>query len=341
MNIIKKAFLFCLLLSSTFVIVSIKKEIISVRQYECSSQFALLEPSYDRKKIVVNSVVSSAKSRYISFISDGEKNHYVIKQKRQGGIRKQFQVILEKVSGYIAQTLDIPAHCVELLPAGMAFPGKMMTNRAASILTLVPGIPVKRIKSGPYSRIDLRQSNRPDWSKEKLGLHKGVISSMRLHPDLARMAALDTFLGNKGRHEANYFYDKVTDRFYAIDMDKVYNSNDDKDLISKIACDQVRVMLDTKKVFRHNVLEGLNLYKETLQQLVELFPPARIYELMDEFSLASGFKKAYLPEIASRVDGIKSAVRQSHRYVVELLDLLSQLIDFGKKNGKRTSEVMI
>ncbi len=344
MDIIKKVFLCSALLASTFMVVSIEKKIITGKQYQRASQFALLDPNYDRKKIVVNKVIDSKPSRYISFITDGEKNRYVIKQKRSGGVRKQFQVIFEEVSGHIAEKVGVLAHQVKTLPAGMAFQGKILTDRAASILTLVPGIPVGDIADGPYANIDMRQSNRPDWPQEKLGLNKKVIASMSLHPDLARMGALHTFLAIKSCGPANYFYDKTDSfyegavgRFYAIDMDKAYNSNDDKELISKIACDQIRLMLRTKKVFKQNQLEGLTLYKDTLQQLVDLFPPGRIHALMDEFSAASGFKKAYLPEIASRVEHIKDAVTRSHQHILELIDLLSKLI--RKNSGVRRSNL--
>jgi len=327
----KKVFSCFVLFASTFCIVALEKEAITFRQYKQSSRFALLDADYDRKKIVVNKIVDNVASRYITYIIDGEKNQYIIKQKRSGGTRKQFQVVFEKLSAHIAEILKIPAHRVQILPAGMTFPGKVMTERAASILTLVPGIPVKQIKSGPYSEIDLRQSNRPDWPKEALGLNKKVIASMMLHTDLPLIAALDTFVGIKGRSPGNYFYDKETDHFYMIDMDKAYNTNDQKELISKIACDQVRIMLGAKKVFRTGELQGLRLYKDTLQQLVALFPPARIYELMDEFSLASGFKKTYLPEIESRVNRIKINIEKSHHHIIELIDLVSQLIDSSKK----------
>lgn len=334
MKMIKKSLLYVVLLVPTAPIISMGRGIISARQYHRSAQFALLDPGYDRKKIVVNSVIDSALSRYISFITDGERNRYVIKQKRKSTIRKQFQVVLEKLSGHIAETLDIPAHRVQILPAGMAFPGKILTDKAASILTLVPGIPVKEISGGPYAMIDLRQSNRPDWPKSQLGLNKRVIASMGLHSDLALMAALDTFIGNKGRHEANYFYDEKTNRFYAIDMDKIYNSNGDKDLISKIACDQIRGMLRSKKVLRQAEFDGLTLYRDTLQRLVDSFPPARIYELLDEFASLGGFdKKAYVPELVSRVGRIKAYVQQSHGHIVELIKLVSQLINQSKRDG--------
>jgi len=326
MNTVKKVVLCSALLGSTFVVASIEKQIITVRQYQRSSQFTLLDPSYDRKKIVVNKVIDSKPSRYISYITDGEKNCYVIKQKRGGGVRKQFQVIFEELGGFIAEKTGILAQRVKTLPAGMVFPGKMITSRAASLVTLVPGVPASDITDGPYAGIDMRQSNRPDWPQEKLGLNKKVIASMSLHPDLPRMAAFHTFFGIKGGGPANYFYDKATDHFYLIDFDKAYNSNDDKDLISKIACDQIRRMLSAKKIFKNNEMQGLMLYKNTLQELVQLFPPARIHELMDEFSLASGFKKGYLPEIASRVEHIKDAVSRSHQHILELIDLLAQLI---------------
>lgn len=330
MNSMKRVFWCCLFLPFTFSIVSMQRAIIDVRQYKRSAQFALLKPDYDRKKIKVDAVVDSKPSRYISYITDGENNKYVIKQKRQGGVRKQFQVVFEKVSGHIAQGVQIPAHRVELLPAGMAFPGKMITDRAAAILTLVPGIPVGDISSGPYMNLDMRQSNRPDWPKSKVGLNESVVRSMALHRDLPRMAALDTFLGVKGRGPANYFYDKATDRFYMIDMDKTFNVSGGKDLISGIACEHVRSWIKAKKVFKPTEIQGLQSYQETLQQLADMFPPDRIHELMDEFSLASGFKKTYVPEIASRVERIKETVTLSHQYILELINLLSEFMNIRR-----------
>jgi hypothetical protein len=197
MNIIKKIVI-CLALSlPIFFIASYERAIITVKEYQRSAQFALLAPSYDRSNIVVDAIIDSKPTRYISFITDGEKNHYVIKQKRKGTVRKQFQVVYEIVSAHIAAKAQIPAHHAELLPADMKFPGKIITDEVASILTLVPGIPIKFIKSGPYSNIQLRQTNNPIWPTEQLGLNEKVIASMGLHPDLASIAALHTFIGNE------------------------------------------------------------------------------------------------------------------------------------------------
>lgn len=326
MDVIKKAFFYSVLLLPTFFIVSMQRTIIDARQYLRSSQFALLDPNYDRKKIVVDTVIDSKPTRYISFITDGENNHYVIKQKRKGTVKEQFLVVSEKLSAYIAEIAEIPAHRVQILPAGMAFTGKMITEDAASILTLVPGIPIKLVKTGIYSGLYLRQTNKPTWPQEELGLNERVIASMALHPDLALIAALHTFIGNEDCHGDNLFYDEQTNRFYAIDMDKIYRMEEQRELISKLACDQIRRMLHSKEKFSQAEFDGLKLYQNTLQRLAVIFPPARIHELLDEFATLGGFdKKLYLPDLVDRVECIKDKAKRSHNHILELIDLLSRI----------------
>jgi hypothetical protein len=122
-----------------------------------------------------------------------------------------------------------------------------------------------------------------------------------------------------------------TNRFYAIDMDKIYNTSNQKQLISKLACDQIQRLLRSKKVLTKAELKGLKIYQQTLQRLVTIFPPDRINELLDTFATFAGFTtKAYLPELEKLIARIKASVVQSHEHTLELIVLLSRLIRENK-----------
>lgn len=59
---------------------------------------------------------------------------------------------------------------------------------------------------------------------EKTGLTLAVIQDMAKHPDLPKIVALDTFVGNADRSCPNLYYDKVADRFCGIDMAASFSS---------------------------------------------------------------------------------------------------------------------
>jgi hypothetical protein len=59
---------------------------------------------------------------------------------------------------------------------------------------------------------------------ERTGLTIEIIQNMAKHPDLPRIVALDTFVGNADRSPPNLYYDEITDRFCGIDMAASFSS---------------------------------------------------------------------------------------------------------------------
>lgn len=302
-----------------------------------SGNFELLNPQYDCKKILVYKFLESKRSCYVFFIKDGEDNHYIIKQKKRDSLVSQFRVVFEMLSAYIAETLEIPAHRVRILPMGTFFPGKFVAEKTATIHTLAPGCQVSQLQDRPYCDIDIKQYNYPLVSKHKMGLNRKVIADMALHSDLPLIVALDTFIGNRDRNLNNYFYDRNSDRFYAINMDEICDTCDGGKFVSRLACSRVESMLKNHEIFNRDEIKGLQCYQATLKKLVDNFPPRIMYTLIDQFALQAGFKKKYyIPEIVNMVNQTKMKIEKTYYDAQMLINLISQLIE-SKKNNRRTS----
>src|SRR5579863_2130019 len=239
-------------------------------------KFPLLDPRYDKSTITVYTFLESQKYSYIFFIEDAQDRQYVIKQQKSGSLGKQFRVVCEMLCAHMAELVEIPAHLVRMLSAGLAFPGKFLTDRTASLHTKVPGITVRDLIDHPYAKLDIKQNNDSFLSSDQMGLNKRVISNMALHPTLPLIVALDTFVSNRDRSKANVIYDEKNDAFYAIDMALIYDTSEGRKLLAQLSCDQVESMINKKEIFTALELEGLKRYQETLMQLISYFTPKRI-----------------------------------------------------------------
>src|SRR5579864_316910 len=138
-------------------------------------KFPLLESQYDRDKIVVYKFLESQKYSYIFFIEDVDANHYVIKQQKSGSLVKQFRVVCEMLCAHMAELLEIPAHLVRILPAGVEFPGKFLADRTASLHTKISGTTVRDLIPGhQFAKLDIKQNNDCFLSFDQMGLNRRV-----------------------------------------------------------------------------------------------------------------------------------------------------------------------
>ncbi len=112
--------------------------------YKTDISFKLLDSNYDRSKIKIVKDVSR-KRGYSVLIQDKDKNLFVIKQTILSSGEKRLLPVREALCAYIAQSVQIPANHVRIIPANCSFPGKKYTNLPASIHAIVPGEPVSRL----------------------------------------------------------------------------------------------------------------------------------------------------------------------------------------------------
>jgi hypothetical protein len=304
-------------------------------EYEKSADsFALLEPGYDLTKISIFKVLENQKNTYISFLIDPQGNKYVVKQERSNSLKKQLQSVCEALAAYMAEKVGVAAHYVRILPIGMEFIGKKITNQTATLHTFVPGVILREIPEEPFFSLHIKLKNDPAEGipVTRMGLHKKLIARMSFHPALPRMVALDTFLGNRDRNRGNFLYDKKTNMFYAIDMSLIYDTGHGKVLLPQLVCQQMESMVKNKEVFTHKEYEALKIYQETLRALVSYFTPKRIYGLFHKFASDAGLKEGEFfnqKDVFDSIYAYKCKVKETDAYVKKLIDLLSILLKEG------------
>jgi len=307
------------------------QEILGIKNKDSAGQFKVLDPHYDHDDIVVYKFLETQKSSYILFIKDKDENHYVVKQEKSKTLVKQFRALSETLCAHIAATLDIPSHRVRLLPVGVPFPGKFITKRIATLHTLVPGDTVRTLADRTYGKIDIKQATDESIPFDRQGFNERTIFFMSLHPQLPKIVALDTFIGNKDRNKANILYDQNDDSFYAIDMALMYDVSGNRKSVAQVACDQVTHMITQNKQFTQKEREALITYRSILQELIKEFPPKKLGELLDFLLAGSGLIKQDSfydeKEIYALLNIYKRAIRQSYIEVKKLVYLLFILIN--------------
>ena len=160
--------------------------------------FELLDPHYNKNKIKKIRLKLNHKKSYITYIMDGAKNIFLIKQAKvhdPASSEGPLIVVREMLGAYIAELNKIPANRVRIIPADYAIPGKVHVRIPATLHTLVSGEVL--IKLSGINKPFIRQPWTKRFPKEQRGLTYRVIHDMSLHPsDLPLIVALDTFIGN-------------------------------------------------------------------------------------------------------------------------------------------------
>ena len=159
------------------------------------------------------------------------------------------------------------------------------------------------------------------YSKTQRAAFKGVTRSnleAMKHPDLAKIMAFDSFVGNGDRHGSNLFYDKNTGGFTAIDNAGTF-------LTQGYTRSIARSLKDTTKY--QEILQqdpslkaGLIEYKKTLEDLIAKNPPAKTKSRLLGYMKAESDPKGVVAlfEFFSRADKIlqvDSNYKESQRIV--------------------------
>ena len=294
--------------------------------------FHLLDKNYDHTVITITKFLEFQKHSYIFFIKDAEGNEYIVKQDKSVSLKHQFQVVLEKLSAYMASAVGISAHKVEIIAAHIPFPGKIIQERPASIHTFMPGISIRDLPEGAlYQGISIKQAGNP--KRPRLGLNTKVIRRMAEHDDLPPIVALDTFISNSDRNKANVLYDEINNRFYAIDMCAIYDIfREDRIPIAILACNNISAMIQNKIIFPDKQICALKKYQSVLLELLEKFPPTKIYSLMYHFIEQAGLgKECNFRSLNAMFQYYKNAIEETYKECERLVILISELLEINTK----------
>lgn len=138
----------------------------------------------------------------------------------------------------------------------------------------------KLIKGGEHPKIDLQQKDQSNqaWNAK---FTKDTLSAMSSHPDLAKIAALDTFVGNLDRHSGNLFYDQKSDRYTAIDSAWAFDFNASR------AAKKFFEDLDFSSLSAEEK-SGIEEYSKTMRTLVRNNPPKKTKGSIYGYAAKSG-----------------------------------------------------
>jgi len=253
---------------------------------------------------------------YISFIKiDGVM--YLIKQKKSQFLRKILSVVRDAVTAHIAENFGI-AHQVDIIPAGIEFPGKPRKDWPATIHTIAPGKMIKdKGQNRHYKHIKLQQ-------KEE-GFTYQMLQWMNMYPQLIMIMALDIFVCNHDRHKGNLFYDPKTDSFCAIDMDSAFRYN-----LSSIACKNFMAMINDRR-FKFSVkdIQTLGKLNNCLKFLIEKYPSVETLKIYDDFAQKAGFipgSDLYTEKVRTELVSNRKIILQSYKDIQQLVQIIDQLV---------------
>ena len=252
-------------------------------------------------------------------------DYYCVKQLFAETSSCVIRSIYEVFVSYIAVSADIPMNRVCLILPGDDFPGKQDRMRLATLHTFIPGRPV--LRKEPYYGIDLKQKKKRIFNKVTVprGLAKEIIISMAVHTDLPKIVAFDTFVGNADRSKDNLFYNKSTDRFFGIDLERSLTYN-----LCGIAREQIKKMLHDKTLsFTKKEIKALVIFRSTLRSLIKHnFPKKSLKKINNLIKMA----KFYGNNISNnKLCHINDIIIEGHADAKRLVVLIGKLIKSYKR----------
>lgn len=278
--------------------------------------------------VPISSVYQGIDSSYF-FLEDADKQEWIYKQYRQAEPEDYLDLTYEVLASSIAQDLNLPINYVEFIDANNNFYIKIIPGEPGTLHRKVPGVQLDRHPMNP--KVDIQQKFRSPWMIEKngdlapeeKGLRIAVIKSMAAYPQLAKIVALDTYLGNMDRSLPNIFYDQANELFYGIDLGNSFKGN-----LAQEALEQVARLNKQAYLFSPEEKKALKLYAETLQNLTNCFPPKDLISLLDKICLEGKLSKLYDNEnFMNRLSRTRRLIQQGYDSSLELIEEINKLLD--------------
>ena len=216
------------------------------------------------------------------------------------------------------------------LSAKEAFPHSFLLNYPGSLHLKVQGKSVEDLS--PWEDFDIHQKIRSPFliarkgplPSEEVGLRREIIQNMAKHPDLAKIVALDTYLGNNDRSNPNIFYDQSSNTFHGIDMGSCLIGN-----LAESAKEKIQNFYTSGIPFSKEELAGLSQYRQTLESLLSTFPPTETIALLDHALREAGFSPEnsvlWNEDVERKVRKWKLAIEENYNSSLSLVALLGSI----------------
>ena len=247
---------------------------------------------------------------------------YIIKQKKNA--ERQFSVVRDALAAYIAKDLGI-AHKVEIISPTENCSGKIYSMRPGALLTIARGAIISSQQESKYYNLCLKQRTVSDDLLPHRWLNEKIIYQITWHKQLPIIIGLDLFICNTDRHGGNLFYDPDTDSFCAIDMDNIFRRD-----LPALACEKLNIMIKERKSFTREEIEALISVRNTIQFLLDKYPPKRLIEQLHLFIKQAGFEEGgtlYTEKIARKIARHERVIIESRASALRLIEILNKIIN--------------
>ena len=164
--------------------------------------------------------------------------------------------------------------------------------------------------------------------RQKNGLNLQILQTCSKHPDLIKIAALDTFINNRDRSAPNLFYDQITDHYCGIDHLAAFSDYEGPQLLSSLTSEFVERYLG---VFTKEQQKALILYKDILKNLYDNFSPEviikEIYSALKYFSNQYQLCHSdYKITVEQKINNTCNRITKNHDETRNLLKVLDESI---------------
>lgn len=291
------------------------------------------EPPSAQKFTKISDIKQASDAQYI-FLKDDVGQEWIYKQIIDSNPEDQMSLILEIFASEIAHTVNIPINHVRLISGSDHFEYRFFDDLPGSLHLKVSGKSVE--SSTPWDGLDIQQKIRPPFviarlgalAPEEIGLRREVIQNMGKHPDLAKLAALDTYLGNNDRSNPNLFYDEKANAFYGIDMGNCFMGN-----LAQSAHEKLQEFSTQNPGFSEEELSGLSRYRQVLEALVSEFPSEKTIALLENTLEKAGFVPSnfllWNEDAERRLRRWKLATEENYQSSLKLIVLLEQITNLS------------
>lgn len=265
------------------------------------------------------------------FLEDKHKQQWIFKQITEPAPDDQMVIVLEELASDIAEQLNIPINVCKLVSSDKPFTHRIFQGFPGSLHKKVPGQCVEDIAT--LSDLDLHQKFRTPYmvaakgplAPEEIGLRRKTITSMGKHRDLPKIVALDTFIGNIDRSQPNLFYDAKNDGFYGIDMGNSLMAN-----LPELALKRLKQAADEGVVFTKEEKEALKIYKNTLDALIQQFPPTKLIAMLENLLQIAGIQSnntaLWNEDAEQKLAKWNRQIRQNYNHTILLTEYLQTII---------------
>ncbi len=300
------------------------------RKHSLKSISEIRSSTHNLELITLLNVINQRKRSIIAFVKDRYGDQFCIKQYRADNPKVHFRVVREVLASHVAVAAKIPVSRARVIPPCVAFRGKFLKGRPATLHTFVFGEPIKNVDMFPQN-FQLKQCWEPYLTQR--GLTRSIIQSMSVHPVLPAIVAFDTFVSNTDRGISNLFYDQKHNTFIGIDHEMSWRRPYDTNLSELAYANMCKLCKNGLLTLTNKELKALKLFNKKLKELIRANPPEKLCKLTDDLIAQIDFSKdkfsieAYkFFDVEGYINKFKHRIFQQYDSAQKLVRLLDTLL---------------